>query len=355
MTDKYNILVDLSKLKNLYCGLGQVSMQFGKALVENCPAHIQLNFLIPHSFVNTFGAEVIYEIAGIKRQFFPFISKKYDLWHSIHQDSPYFPSSKKTPYLLTIHDLNFLAEKNPQKASRRLDKIQRRINQACAITTVSEFTENQVKKHLSINSKSLSIIYNGIEKGDFINEKKPDFDITSKFLFTIGVVRPKKNFHVLVDFLNLLPEYSLVIAGDNDDPYGEFILNRCKELNIDGRVILPGKISDEEKKWLYNHSEAFVFPSLHEGFGLPVIEAMNAGKPVFLSQLSSLPEIGGKEAFYWEKFEPEYMAEVFISEMEKFRKDPEKTNSIKSHADKFSWHIAAKQYFSLYSQILVNV
>ena len=76
---------------------------------------------------------------------------------------------------------------------------------------------------------------------------------------------------------------------------------------LEERIILPGEISDMDKYWLYKNCEAFVFPSMYEGFGLPVIEAMNFGKPVFLSTFSSLPEVGGKYALYWENFDSQLM------------------------------------------------
>jgi glycosyltransferase involved in cell wall biosynthesis len=91
---------------------------------------------------------------------------------------------------------------------------------------------------------------------------------------------------------------------------------------------------------------------LLEGFGLPVIEAMKFGKPVFLSKHTSLPEIGGSSAYYWEYFEPKYMAEMFNSIMQKFLSDTQKAKNIKLYAEKFSWDIATKQYIELYLEIL---
>jgi glycosyltransferase involved in cell wall biosynthesis len=122
------------------------------------------------------------------------------------------------------------------------------------------------------------------------------------------------------------------------------------------QVILTGKISDIEKQYYLKNCSAFVFPSLREGFGIPPIEAMRFGKPVFLSNSTSLPEIGGKHAFYWDHFEPKYMAEIFIKGIITYnaKKDWYSEQYIK-RAKSFDWNKAAKQYIELYKTILQNL
>ena len=90
---------------------------------------------------------------------------------------------------------------------------------------------------------------------------------------------------------------------------------------------------------------------MSEGFGLPVIEAMLMGKPVFLSKLTCLPEIGGPEAFYWDNFEANNMREVFENGMTVYESDPGKAERIQQHAAQFSWEKAAKAYLDLYDGI----
>ena len=102
---------------------------------------------------------------------------------------------------------------------------------------------------------------------------------------------------------------------------------------------------------LYENCEAFLFPSLTEGFGLPVIEAMSFGKPVFLSNSSSLPEIGGSEAFYWDSYEVDHMLSVFNHGM-KAKNDGEFAAKVKSWANHFTWEASASKYLNLYSRLL---
>ena len=100
------------------------------------------------------------------------------------------------------------------------------------------------------------------------------------------------------------PEYELYIAGALTSEYPEYIRQRLDKETIKN-VTLLGKVSTEEKVWLYKNCTAFFFPSLFEGFGLPVIEAMQFGKPVFCSDKTSLKEIGSDKAWFWTDFEPD--------------------------------------------------
>lgn len=349
---KPKILIDLSKLKNLYCGLGQVSLSFGKALSYLKFDEFELCFLVPKEYKNFFGDTIFYEKVSFIRQLSPKFCKKYNIWHSIHQDSPYFPSDKNTPYILTVHDLNFLEEKTPKKSNQRLLKLQNKINRASAITAISKYTKKAIQQNFNIPDIPFKVVYNGVDIEEFPNAEKPAFFQDGEFLFTIGVIKAKKNFHVLVDFLAQLPEIKLIIAGDKSDVYAQNLQKNIIKAGLEKRIILTGKITDSEKYWLYKNCKAFVLPSLLEGFGLPVIEAMKFGKPVFLSKHTSLPEIGGSNAYYWEYFEPKYMAEMFNSKMQEFLYDTQKAKNIKLYAEKFSWEIATKQYIELYLEIL---
>ena len=143
----------------------------------------------------------------------------------------------------------------------------------------------------------------------------------------------------------------LVIAGENKSGYAEEIKGIAKKLNISDRLIMPGIITDEQKYWLYKNCEAFVFPSLTEGFGLPVVEAMSCGKPVFLSDSSSLPEIGGEQAFYWKDFDADKMKVIFETGMKQFSADASAAQKNINRAELFSWKTAAEKYSELYRSV----
>lgn len=349
---KSNILVDLDRLKYLYCGLGQVAYNFGKELGKLDDPLLHFTFLVPRQFKGHFGNLVDYEITSFKRRYLPFLCKKYDLWHAIHQDSAFLPSNNHTPYLLTIHDLNFLQEKIASKAKKRLTRLQKKVNRACKILTISKFTKSVIRQNLNLDNKRVEVIYNGVATKTTDSDVKPDFVPEGKFLFTISVVKPKKNMKVLVGFIKELKDYNLIIAGDKSDNYAKEIEESVMANNLGKRIILCGKVSDHEKSWLYKNCEAFLFPSLYEGFGLPVIEAMSFGKPVFCSAFSSLPEIGSHHAYYWDSFDSQNMIRLFNEKMAEFSSDPKKPSKIKQYANQFSWKKNADEYIKIYKQIL---
>lgn len=352
--DKPKILVDLGKLTDLYSGLGQVSLHFGRALAEENNGRFELTYLIPKGTEKYFEDGVNFEYLSFKNRYLPFLGKKYDLWHAIHQDSAYMPGARNTSYLLTIHDLNFLEEKSAGKAQIRLKRLQKKVERAKAITCISKFTEKAVKQKLELNNKPVSTIYNGVEDITNFPKQRPAFlQKNEPFLLAMGVIKEKKNFHVLVDFLAALPtKYKLILAGNKTDNYSKEIEELAAKKGLKDRFIVCGTVSPSEKAYLYANCEAFLFPSKCEGFGLPVIEAMQFGKPVFLSTYSSLPEIGGLHAFYWQNFDPDYMAAFFTESMKYFYETPYMAAHMIEYAKGFSWNKNAAQYLDLYSQLL---
>ncbi|HOK51883.1 MAG TPA: glycosyltransferase, partial [Bacteroidales bacterium] len=171
------------------------------------------------------------------------------------------------------------------------------------------------------------------------------------YLFTIGQCLPKKNFHVLLPFVKLLEgRYKLIIAGESDTAYGAQLRKLIDQLKLRNIVYLPGPVSEAEKQYLYQHCSAFVFPSLAEGFGLPVVEAMLNKKPVFCSDRTSLKEIGSTHAFFWHSFEPDYMREVFEQGMLAFNE--EKSEAAYQYAQQFTWQKNAEEYYKLYRELL---
>jgi len=381
LTNKPAVLVDFVKLKSLYTGLGQVSFQYARALAEKSSSKLDLTYLVPENFVGKFGQSVTYRTPGFLPRHFPFFNKFPEgktptLWHAIHQDSGYMPPGK-VPYLLTIHDLNFLEEKSPLKAALRLRSLQKKVNRAAAITFISAYSESVAKRHLKINVPT-RVIYNGVDititskpERPLFFQNYPSLSILSSLsllassskttttmpsrsgplYFSVGVIKEKKNFRVLIAFMKKLGRGVLVIGGDNTDPYAEAMQREIESENLQDRIIMPGIVTENDRAWLYQNCDAFLFPSRVEGFGLPVIEAMSYGKPVFLSTLSSLPEVGGGEAFYWEHFDPDYMVDIFNEKM-KSAPEAEKVLARKNRAAFFNWDNAVKNYVELYEKII---
>ena len=345
-----NVFIEMEKLNNPASGLGQFCLNIGEQFQKIDLQQLKLDFYIPISKKNIFGKHFNYINKNSLHKFFPLNSSKYNVWHCVHQDSKYMPNNKNTKLILTIHDLNFLEKYTGAKQKSKLKKLQKKIDRASAITVISKFTEIIVKEHLDVNVP-VHIIYNG----NSLKESKqiPTIELATfgEYFFSIGIISEKKNFHVLLSLLEYFKEKHLVIAGNNNSDYAKQIIALAKAKGIYERLHLIGNVDDNNKYHLYKKCNAFVFPSLTEGFGLPVIEAMSLGKPVFLSTLSSLPEIGGKEAYYWNNFESKKMAEIVEKGLKDFSSDVKKAERTIAWTKQFSWENAAKAYLNLYENI----
>ena len=115
---------------------------------------------------------------------------------------------------------------------------------------------------------------------------------------------------------------------------------------------MPGEVSDGDRQWLYENCEAFLFPSLAEGFGFPVLEAMQAGKPVFCSRRTSLPEVVGEDAFYFDSFESDAMFDVCRRGLEESRVAVDFSSRLKTRAARYSWEASAQGYARVYGQLV---
>ena len=169
--------------------------------------------------------------------------------------------------------------------------MQNKVNKASVVTTISHYVADVIRQHIDLKGKEIRVIYNGVERIDMLEGTQPSFcdgDVLS--FFTIGQIRRKKKFPSPVDVMRHFPEYDLYICGDAHFAYAEEVRNLIREKQVTN-VFLTDVITQSEKIWLYRNCEAFLFPSEGEGFGLPVVEAMQFGKAVFAANRTSLPEV----------------------------------------------------------------
>ncbi|MEO8795751.1 MAG: glycosyltransferase family 1 protein, partial [Daejeonella sp.] len=318
-----------------YTGLFEYCYKLGLNLVKTQAQNDDVTFYLAPSDQHYFTESLEFiDQKSFHKLLFPKLNSEIDIWHSTHQTSWYMPPrSRKIKCLLTIHDLNFLyEEKRESKRLSLLKKHQKSIDLADHIVAISEFTKSDILKHLKTD-KPITVIYNGCDVEEFPEHENPVYKPNREFILALGTVNEKKNFHVLPCLL-AKNEMEIVIAGKVDDNYKALILAEAKKFNVLNRVKILGNISKQDKYWYYKHCTAFSLPSKAEGFGIPVIEAMYFGKPVFLSKLTSLPEIGGKLAYYFDNFDDEHMQDVFETGMKNYRSN-NPSEEIINHAKEF--------------------
>lgn len=280
--------------------------------------------------------------------------KKYRVWHGTYQGTNYYPTSSYVKKVLTIHDINFMHDeyKSDKKKNKYLHQLQEKINRTDHIVAISNFVLDDVKQYIDLKNIPVSIIYNGCNIPDNIAPpEKPQQAPTDSFLFTIGTITEKKNFHVLPALISNNNKF-LVIAGIvQSEGYKQRIIDEAKKWDVADRVIFTDSISDNDKYWYLQNCEAFVFPSLAEGFGLPVIEAMHFGKPVILSDKTCLPEIGGDAAYYFDNFEGVHMREVLQKSLADYNRSSEQAERIKQRSQLYKWSNAAAAYLKIYRSL----
>jgi glycosyltransferase involved in cell wall biosynthesis len=349
---KPSVLITFDSLKRATSGLFFFERSLGEELIKQNYNRFNL-----YGYVHSKPLHSFQKLAGtvlkslLHNVFFPKYNK-FSLVHFTNQYCKLNPNRVSAKKVLTIHDMNPVHEKSrsPYRYNKYLKRLGGYIDACDKIVAISHFVANDIIQHYPQASNKLTVIYNGADKLTVPENHAPVYKPAKKFLFTIGSLAAKKNFHVLPALLKN-NNYELIIAG-KITPYQEKITEEAAKYNCIDRVIIPGLISDEDKAWYYKNCESFIFPSIAEGFGLPVIEAMHFGKPVFLSRHTSLPEVGGDAAWYFDSFDPESMQATLIKGLEEYMaKDME--TSIMKHAAKFDWEKTAGQYLDLYNDCLV--
>lgn len=365
------IAIDLEKLRHINTGLGRFSLHLAQELLTLAPDRFEPVFFLPDGCEQYFPDGGFGRIAvaewkkeGLRRFMRPVIQpllprSDLALWHTTHQAAKYLPLDFRIPVLLTIHDLNFLHDDAGNVAQpplsgrhrRKLAGVQRLVDRACAIATDSAYVADEVRAFLKVGDRPVHVVPLGLAEPPEGSPMRPSFLPSGPFFLTVGNCLPHKNFRVLIGLINAMPEARLVIAGKKATPYGALIEQEITAGGLGSRVFMPGEVSDGDRQWLYENCEAFLFPSLAEGFGFPVLEAMQCGKPVFMSRCTSLPEIAGEHGFFFESFEPVEMANVVRAGLSTVAANAGWSEKVRHHTMTFSWAEAAKRYLVIYETL----
>jgi glycosyltransferase involved in cell wall biosynthesis len=208
--------------------------------------------------------------------------------------------------LVTIHDLGYLhfPQAHPRLQRLYLDLSTRwNARAAACIVADSEATKADLVARYGTAPEKIVVAYPGYDDSlalvrdpAIIEDAKARYGIAGDYFLYLGTLQPRKNLaRVIEAFASLQSDSSLVLAGRHGWLYDD-LFDRVRRLGLEGRVRFPGYVADEDKAALLGGASALVFPSLYEGFGLPVLEAQACGCPVITSATSSLPEVAGDAA-----------------------------------------------------------
>jgi len=285
----------------------------------------------------------------------------------LHCTSNTAPIRCDIPLVLTLHDIIFLEPRDKQNKSlyQNLGWLYRRLvvpkilPKCRRIITVSDFEKQNIITKLNIPSERMAMIYNGyntwFKPTEDTQQIYQQYMNESGYFFFLGNTDPKKNTERTLIAYSLYLEQSdrkrKLLMADLDHNYLEDIITRNKLDNIRKQIVMPGYIVNSDLPYIYNAAFAFLYTSLRESFGIPLLEAMACGTPVITSKTSSMPEIAGKEAILVNPEKPEEIAAMMLK-LEKdnvFYEQQEKYGM--ERASLFSWQKTAEQLLQLYKEL----
>jgi glycosyltransferase involved in cell wall biosynthesis len=292
------------------------------------------------------------------------VRQKSDIYFS---PDGFVPLKLKVPKVSIIHDVAF--HRYPEYFTPRIRKFYKTwmpsyLEHTDHIITVSQFSKSELIAAYNISPEKISVVYNGVSMGytpwlpEAIQLFRDQHTQGKPYFFYLGAIHPRKNVVTLIrafeQFKSMNPgDHQLVIAGRASWDAAE-VFKAIESSRWKSDIRLPGFIDrDYTKAWMAC-AHVLVYPSLYEGFGLPLLEAMSSGVPVISSNASSLPEVGGNAALYFNPLDIEMLAHHMntISLNQEVRGDlvAKGFEQIK----KFSWDKAAKETYTIFSHIKLS-
>jgi glycosyltransferase involved in cell wall biosynthesis len=309
-----------------------------------------------------------YRVIGLKRLWTQ-IALPLDLYS--HKPRPdvfftpthYAPRFCPVPTAVSVMDLSYI---HFPKLFRKKDLYQLKnwtaysVKKAKRIFTISKATKDDIIAIYGVAEAKVVVTYPGIkmQKGsiksrDFLQRK---YAINGKYILFVGTLQPRKNISRLIEAFSMLgmKDITLVVAGKRGWLF-EDILSAPEKFGVNGRVLFLDFVPDEDLPTLYANAACFVLPSLYEGFGLPVLEAMRYGCPTIISKVSSLPEVGGEAALYIDPNDAWDLKEKIerLLTDEKLREYLIKKG--KEQVKKFSWEKTTKETLAVLEEMASGI
>lgn len=325
---------------------------------------VQLDFPIPenwHEVVEPFKQGMVWYNTKLIT-----LLKKYkiDIFWNCNHILP-LRKPKGVKYVLTIHDLALCKFRGIGETSNVVKQklfVRHSCRMADKIAVVSECTKKDLMQIMQVPEDKIIVCYNGgVEaksrvSDDTIKVTREKYNITGRYIFYLGTLEPRKNILTAVKAFDVLRKYEniqFVISGGKGWKY-QPVLDQINRSNYKEDIILTGYVTPEEKSALYSDAILFVFPSIYEGFGIPILEAFSYGTPVITANNSSLAEVGGKAAFYiQDALDANELATLMnkvlhldVSEREKLKKSEQR------QTQKFSWKASACTMLHIFEQTM---
>lgn len=285
------------------------------------------------------------------------------------------PRLSPCPTIVTIHDLAFMhyPEILDDDARRYYGQVRESVHRADAVIAVSEATRQDICELLEISPDRIDVVYEAaaahfvpriipageyrtIGMGGSMPEHNGHVSLVQggTFCLFVSTLEPRKNLSTLLRALRIChnrgKHYHLVVAGSRGW-YDDVIFQDVRDLGLGDSVLFVGQVGNDDLVWLYNACVVYANPSLYEGFGLPVVEALACGAPSLVADTGSLPEVAGDAALLL----PPRDAEAWADAIEHLWENPDERATLKARgpqqAARFSWERAARETLAIYRRV----
>lgn len=267
-----------------------------------------------HQFLNGIdfkGKRILMNILNTSFSFSKYGAKDYDIFHATYYDPYFLNLIDKKPFVITFYDAIhvILGDKYSILKDKRLLENQKKVlNQASAILAISENTKRDLVNYYNIPDSKVFVTHLSSNEFDLIAADKYTIDIPSRYILFVGTRDFYKNFTFFVESIkNLLIQNDLYLVCAGGGTFNVDEINLFKKLHLSSRIKFY-QVNNLSLPKLYMNALVFAFPSLYEGFGIPVLEAMYCNCPVAVSNVSSLPEVGGGACAYFNPNDSESIA-----------------------------------------------
>ncbi|MGK0446481.1 MAG: glycosyltransferase involved in cell wall biosynthesis [Polaribacter sp.] len=304
----------------------------------------------------------------------PKAAKKYgcDILHCTSNTAPFFSN---IPLITILHDIIYMESdylkllKSSASTYQKFGNIYRKlvvpraVKKSKKVITVSHFEKNRIGEFFGIKGDSkLDAIYNGVSEHfkpitnkEELQRVKEKYNLPDKYFFFLGNTDPKKNtkrtLKAFSDFLKQTGFAHKLVMLDYDQTKLKKLLVEINDPDLINKIVLTGYVVNTDLPAIYSQCDTFLYPSLREGFGIPMLEAMSCNVPVIASNTSSMPEVSGGAAHIINPFNPKEITQGLIEILnnETYRKSL--CHKGLERSKEFSWHNMAKEYLKLYELI----
>ena len=291
-------------------------------------------------------------------------SARLDLLHGPVNVNPLFSAC---PSVVTIHDLSFM--RYPQafprlKRAYLRSQVQLSVRAARRVIAISRATQHDLVTLFGVDPARIDVVYNGVDAAfspapaQEVEEFRARRGLPARYILHLGTLEPRKNLTRLVQAFARIkaqetasPDLKLVLAGGKGWFY-DSLFAEVARLGLEGEVLFPGYVDDADLVWWYRAATAFAYPSLMEGFGLPVLEAMACGAPTVTSNASSLPEVAGDAALLVDPGDVDALAAALARILQEPALAAELRHRGLAQAARFSWQRTAQETAAVYRKAL---